>query len=57
MLRAVLLLAVLLLASSCIRAIVTPTFPVVPLVEIALELLVIGYLATPRVRDAFRPGL
>lgn len=49
-----LLLAVLLLASSCVRAIVTPTFPVVPLVEIALELLVIGYLATPRVRAVFR---
>lgn len=51
-----LLLTVLLLASSCVRAIVTPTFPVVPLAEIAVELLVIGYLASPRVRNAFRRG-
>lgn len=47
------LLLVLLLASSCVRAVFTPGTPTVPLFEIAVELLALGYLARPAVRRAF----
>lgn len=48
------MLLVLLLISSCIRAVMTPgIIPAVPAVEIALELLALLYLATPAVRRAF----
>lgn len=50
-------LLVLLLVSSCARAVLTPgTLPTVPMVEIALELAALAYLATPRVRRAFGRG-
>lgn len=51
-----LVLTLLLLASSSVRAAVTPSIPIAPLGEILLELGVIGYLLTPRVRAAFRRG-
>lgn len=47
-------LLALLLVSSCARAWITPGTPTVPLVEIALELGALAYLATPGVRRAFR---
>lgn len=48
------MLLVLLLISSCIRAVMTPgLLPAVPTVEIALELVALAYLASPSVRGAF----
>ena len=48
------ILLVLLFISSCIRAVYTPgMLPAVPLMEIALELLALLYLASPSVRRAF----
>lgn len=47
------MLLALLLVSSCVRAVLTPGTPTVPLFEIALELAALGYLASPRVRRAF----
>ena len=48
------ILVVLLLISSCIRAVFTPgMLPAVPLAEIALELLTLFYLVSPTVRRAF----
>jgi hypothetical protein len=47
------LLLALLLVSSCVRAVLTPGTPTVPLFEIALELAALGYLVLPRVRRAF----
>lgn len=51
-----LLLLVLLLISSCIRAAITPGTPTVPLFEIALELVALAYLASPGIRRAFGRG-
>lgn len=50
------LLLVLLLISSCLRAVLTPGVPTVPLVEIAIEAAALGYLASPGVRRAFGRG-
>jgi hypothetical protein len=51
---AVVLVTVLLLASSLWRLVAAPPPPVAPLGEIAVELLALGYLLRPRVRAAFR---
>lgn len=51
------LLLSLLLVSSCVRAVLTPGTPTVPLFEIAVELAALGYLASPRVRRAFGRGV
>lgn len=50
------LLLGLLLVSSCIRAVLTPGTPTVPLFEIAIEVAALAYLASPGVRRAFGRG-
>lgn len=50
-------LLVLLLISSCARAVLTPgVLPTVPAVEIVVEVAALAYLASPRVRRAFGRG-
>ena len=50
------MLLALLLASSCVRALLTPGTPTVPLFEIAIEIAALAYLASPGVRRAFGRG-